>query len=142
MSLFPDYLQRRLGEDMLHLNIVVGPYHWNSNLELVYTPSFRKIKFAEEGPWAPGYISILNQIAPSLAGNGISVVEPEYNQFEDGQFAVRWTHSVAGIDYGLSYYNGVLRIPAFEMGHYVKQMPTEFRISSEKTLPFFAFFRY
>lgn len=104
----PDYLERKIGENMLKLN-----YYLNSGgLEFVYTPKFTANQIAFEGDWVLSEISDLQNFVKPL-NIDLKTIMPEYNQFEDGQFAVRYKDSVLGFDYGLSYYKGRMRLPSY-----------------------------
>ncbi|MCD6205583.1 MAG: hypothetical protein J7L22_07970 [Candidatus Marinimicrobia bacterium] len=127
--IFPDYLQRRRAEDMIHLNFVVGPYKWNSQIELAYAPSFTSMLFPENGVWRPDFLNTLDNLAPALASQGINIVEEEYSALDDGQYAARWTQSVGSLDFGLSYYNGKQQIPAFRMTDFdAMSIPRTFKL--------------
>jgi hypothetical protein len=112
--IFPDYQRRRLGTEMLRLNYVVGPYSWNSSLELVWVPKFTPMRFAESALWRPAALNSLESLAPQLASSGFAIQYEEYEKLSDSQFAARFTNSFAGFDWGISYYNGRMRIPALE----------------------------
>lgn len=116
--IFPDYLERRIGENMMRMNVVVGPYSWNSQFEIVVTPGFTKMKFPDSGPWAPKYLTILSTVSPTLVARNIQIVESNYPELKHGQTALRWTQSHSGFDYGFSYYHGKSRIPAFQMSEF------------------------
>jgi len=109
---FPDYLRRRRGENMLRINTIVGPYKWNANLELIYTPGFSKMTFPASGPWQPQVYQALNTILDACPG--ILMSEESYYKLHDGQFAARWTQTVGRFDLGLSWYRGKLRIPSVQ----------------------------
>ncbi len=107
---FPDYLRRRHGETMLRVNTIVGPYDWNANLELIYTPGFTKMTFPTSGPWQPPVYQALNTILQAYPS--LSLSEKSYHDLDDGQFAARWTQTVGRFDLGVSWYRGKLRIPS------------------------------
>ena len=112
--IFPDYQRRRLATEMLRLNYVVGPYSWNSSLELVWAPKFTPMRFAESALWRPAALNTLESLAPQLAASGFAIQYEEYEKLSDSQFAARFNNSFAGFDWGISYYKGRMRIPALQ----------------------------
>ncbi|BFN36154.1 hypothetical protein [Fidelibacter multiformis] len=107
---FPDYLRRRRGENMVRINTIIGPYDWNTNLEIVYTPGFSKMTFPASGPWQPPVYQALYTILEAYPG--IVLSEESYDELEDGQLAARWTQTVGRFDLGFSVYRGKLRTPS------------------------------
>ena len=107
---FPDYLQRRTGENMLRLNMIVGPYKWNAGLELVYAPGFTKMNFPESGPWKPPVYAALDVVLDAIPQ--IVLNERNYDELKDGQFAARWTQTTGLLDWGMMWYRGKLRVPS------------------------------
>jgi len=107
---FPDYLRRRSGENMLRVNTIVGPYGWNTSLELIYAPGFTKMNFPESGPWQPPVYQALFTMLSAYPE--LLFTERDYHDLDDGQFAARWTQTVGRFDLGLSWYRGKLRIPS------------------------------
>lgn len=95
----PDYLDRKVAEEMIKLNYYLG----TGSLELVYTPEFTTNSYAEDGYWAMESIKELGEFE----------VE-DYNGIDDAQFAVRYTNTVRGYDYGVSFYQGRLREPSID----------------------------
>lgn len=116
----PDYLDRQVGEEMLK----VDRYFRNGQglLEFVYTPEFTPHKFADDpdsqlGNWIINpFTTISMEEISALTGYSqaeiINQVEAAFPEYDD-QFALRYTDSRQGIDYGFSYYHGYLRDPAY-----------------------------
>lgn len=107
---FPEYTRRRIGENMIRLNMIVGPYNWNAGLELVYTPGFEKMEFPNSGPWQPPVYGALNTFLDAIPQ--LIYTEKTYNRLQDAQFAARWTQTTGPLDWGFMWYRGKLRVPS------------------------------
>ncbi|SJZ33603.1 hypothetical protein [Selenihalanaerobacter shriftii] len=111
-----DYLDRKLGEEMIKLNYYLGL----GTLEVVYTPEFGPNQIPNEGDWVTsdmaGMMVLKSTLIKSPFATESQVKEavemPEYNDSDDGQFGIRYTNSKSGYDYGVSYYHGRLRTPS------------------------------
>ncbi len=116
----PDYLDRQLGEEMFKVNRYLRG--GQARMEFVYTPDFTGHRLADDpesnlGNWLinPFGAFTLAQISASTGLSQTEIVHrvesafPEYND----QYALRFTDSRQGVDYGLSYYHGYLRDPGY-----------------------------
>lgn len=124
-----DYLDRQLGEEMVKLDRYFNG--GNDVLELVYTPGFSDHEYATNidgslGNWTinpqwlitnPRAKTVFNsmetkysttQMIDSLQDN-----LPDYDN--NHQFALRYTKTQRGFDYGFSYYRGYLRKPSYDL---------------------------
>lgn len=119
----PDYLDRQIGEEMIKIDRYFRG--GSANLEFVYTHEFTPNRTADD-PDSP----LGNWIINPLAGEGLTLdeisaasgydkseiidrVESAFAE-EDNQFALRFTDSRGGTDYGFSYYKGYLREPSYD----------------------------
>ncbi|GAB6098968.1 hypothetical protein JCM16358_08470 [Halanaerocella petrolearia] len=103
----PDYLDRQIGEEMIKLNYYLG----NGTLEAVYTPEFTSDQYAESGNWKSSLIENKLGKINKLFGSDLQLGDLEQED-DDGQFALRYTNSKSGYDYGFSLYQGYLRSPS------------------------------
>ena len=119
----PDYLDRQLGEEMIKIDRYFRG--GNANLEFIYTPDFNGNRLAND-PDSPLGNWIINPFAAELSFGEI-LAATDYRsekeiidkvessiQDEDNQFALRFTDSRRGTDYGFSYYRGYLREPSYD----------------------------
>mgnify|MGYP006275724783 FL=1 len=115
----PEYLERQIGEEMFKLNYYLGA----GTLEAVYTPNFTPDRLATSGNWVTNEIAEINSLEPVFLDqfgtvNASRVKERLQNnsqqEIEDGQFALRYTNSKAGYDYGFSFYQGYLKRPSMD----------------------------
>ena len=119
----PDYLDRQLGEEMIKIDRYFRG--GNANLEFIYTPDFNGNRLAND-PDSPLGDWIINPFAAELSFGEI-LAATDYRsekeiidkvessiQDEDNQFALRFTDSRRGTDYGFSYYRGYLREPSYD----------------------------
>ncbi|TDP90459.1 hypothetical protein C7957_12052 [Halanaerobium saccharolyticum] len=118
-----DYKDRQIGEEMLKIDRYFRG--GNANLEFVYTPDFTPTRLAEDpesrlGDWVinpfAAQISLKN-LAAATAQSEAEVIRQVKNSIaeEDNQFALRFTDSRGGTDYGFSYYHGYLREPSYDL---------------------------
>ena len=118
----PDYKERQIGEEMIKIDRYFRG--GNANLEFVYTPDFTPNRLAEDpdsplGNWVLNPFSAQMTLSDLERNTGYSTVEiikqvKEATADEDNQFALRFTDSRGGTDYGFSYYHGYLREPAYD----------------------------
>ncbi|MFO7818844.1 MAG: hypothetical protein R6V17_01275, partial [Halanaerobacter sp.] len=115
----PEYLERQIGEEMLKMNYYLG----TGTLEAVYTPNFTPDKLATSGNWLTDEMAEINSLEPVLieqfgavnaAGVKESLLNNSQQEIEDGQFALRYTNSKGGYDYGFSFYQGHLKRPSMD----------------------------
>lgn len=118
-----DYKDRQIGEEMLKIDRYFRG--GNANLEFVYTPDFIPDRLAEDpesrqGNWVINPFAAQSSLQDLAAATGQTEAEvirqvkdaiPE----EDNQFALRFTDSRGGTDYGFNYYNGYLREPSYNL---------------------------
>lgn len=119
----PDYLDRQVGEEMIKIDRYFRG--GNANLEFVYTPDFNGNRLANDpdsplGNWIINpfaaeitFAEILDNTAYRSEKEILDRVESSI-QDEDHQFALRFTDSRGGTDYGFSYYKGYLREPSYD----------------------------
>ena len=97
----------------------------NANLEFIYTPDFTPNRMAKDpdsslgnwiiNPFGSQLNMGLDRIAAATGQTQKAVIEKVEDSFadEDNQFALRFTDSRGGTDYGFSYYHGYLRKPSY-----------------------------
>jgi hypothetical protein len=118
-----DYKERQIGEEMLKIDRYFRG--GNANLEFVYTPDFSPDRLAEDpesrlGNWVINPFADQISLKDLAAATGQSQTEV-INDFKgaiskaDNQFALRFTDSRGGTDYGFSYYHGYLREPSYDL---------------------------
>ncbi len=121
-----EYKERQIGEEMIKVDRYFRG--GNANLEFVYAPNFTPNRLANDpdsrlGNWVINpfaaqsedlTLSNLAAITGQTETEVISQVEDSI-EAEDNQFALRFTDSRGGTDYGFSYYNGYLREPSYDM---------------------------
>lgn len=124
----PDYAERRLTRPMFKLNV---PVRTQGRLEVAYIPTFEPDRIPREGRWAPADVRELNALldialaeailAPPAAGELTygdalalenTLLEPETNTLEWGQYATRYRDTFGSVDLGLVYYHGFLKQPS------------------------------
>ncbi|MFW6000865.1 MAG: hypothetical protein ACOCQE_00725, partial [Halanaerobium sp.] len=119
----PDYLDRQIGEEMIKLDRYFRG--GRANLEFVYTPDFTPNRTADDpdsplGNWIIDPFNVegfsLDEISNSLGYDQQELINKVEDSFEeeDNQFALRFTDSRGGTDYGFSYYKGYLREPSYD----------------------------
>lgn len=119
----PDYKERQIGEEMIKIDRYFRG--GNANLEFIYTPGFTPNRMAKDpdsslgnwiiNPFGSQLSMGLDQIAAATGQTQEAVIEKVEDSFadEDNQFALRFTDSRGGTDYGFSYYRGYLRNPSY-----------------------------
>lgn len=121
----PEYKERQIGEEMIKVDRFFR--EGSANLEFIYTPDFTPDRFAED-PESPLGNWVINPFAAQSSDLTLSKIAAATNQSEadvisevkdstadeDNQFALRFTDSRGGTDYGLSYYQGYLRRPSYD----------------------------
>ncbi|MEC9490809.1 MAG: hypothetical protein UMU04_07645 [Halanaerobiales bacterium] len=118
----PDYKERQIGEEMIKIDRYFRG--GNANLEFVYTPDFTPNRLPEDpdsplGNWIINPFSTLMSLSELEIATGLSTTElinqvKESAADEENQFALRYTDTRAGTDYGFSYYKGYLREPSYD----------------------------
>ena len=132
--IFPEYIDRRLGEAMARIV-------WNApsgaRVEAVWTPVMTPDRVPTEGAWAPAsakalaaagesYVGYQAAVAYAAAGggfNGLAAAQkaeseyaeallPDTKTLDFGQYGLRVTASVGGVDLGASYYLGRFKTPS------------------------------
>ncbi|TYB30801.1 MAG: hypothetical protein FXF47_07390 [Candidatus Mcinerneyibacterium aminivorans] len=125
-----DYLDRKIAQKMIKLDYYIG----NGNFELIYLPEFEADNIPENGRWVPEEMEKLNNFEDELYNYGMNLVNngfislnelgkirneiekevrlPEYEEFKDGNIGLRYTNSIKGFDFGISYYNGRFKRPS------------------------------
>lgn len=103
----PDYIDRRIAEPMVKLNY----FKDNSNLELIYTPKFTPDQVPVSGPWANPTFRDLNGAFETL-GKDLDKELNKNDKADEGQFGIRYRNSMAGYDYGFTYYAGYIKRPS------------------------------
>jgi hypothetical protein len=115
----PEYAERKLAEKMVKLNVYTGP---NGLLELAYLPVLSQDRYALEGRWKPYRITALEErlsaqlpanVAESIAADAEAAPTPQ--TLADGQYALRYSTSLRGIDIGGIYYFGFVREPVIDI---------------------------
>lgn len=146
-SINPDYADRKIAEKMLKLNIYTGT---NGLLELAYLPVLTQDRYPLEGRWTPYRVSALEeqllaqlaQIAavnpgfdpsdvPGVAASITADAEaaPQPDTLADGQYGIRYSTSVGGVDIGGIYYFGFIREPVIDIP---ESDPTAYSISFDR----------
>ena len=120
----PDYKERQIGEEMIKIDRYFRG--GNANLEFIYTPDFTPNRMAKDpdsslgnwiiNPFGSQLNMGLDRIAAATGQTQKAVIEKVEDSFadEDNQFALRFTDSRGGTDYGFSYYHGYLRKPSYD----------------------------
>jgi hypothetical protein len=135
--IFPDYIDRRLGEAMAR---IVWNAPKGARVEAVWTPTMTPDRIPLEGTWAPAsaqalkaigesYVGYLAYTAYVAAGNtgfaslaaaqavtekysDASALLPDTDSLDYGQYGIRVTGSIGGVDLGASYYLGHFKTPS------------------------------
>ena len=118
-----DYKERQIGEGMIKIDRYFRG--GNANLEFVYTPNFTGDRLADDpesqlGNWiinpfpASVKISDIAALTGQTQTEVIGMVEDSIKE-EYNQYALRFTDSRGGTDYGFSYYKGYLREPSYDL---------------------------
>jgi hypothetical protein len=132
-SINPEYSERKIAEKMVKLNIYTGP---NGLLELAYVPTLTQDRYATEGRWVPNELSALRSDVEAafdalvFSPGGATQYEadqlkaqfledarnaPQPASLADGQYGLRYSTSVGGVDIGGIYYFGFIREPVIEI---------------------------
>jgi hypothetical protein len=119
----PDYADRKIAEKMVKLNIYTGP---NGLLELAYLPVLSQDRYPLEGRWVPYRVTALEEqlidrlaplgaadLAASIAADAEAAPTP--HTLADGQYALRYSTSLGGVDIGGIYYHGFIREPVIDI---------------------------
>ncbi|MBP5283533.1 MAG: hypothetical protein J6Y93_02580 [Treponema sp.] len=151
--IFPDYIDRRLGEVMFKATANLS-WDYNVKLEGIYTPWMTADRFADSGMLVPASMTTLTETVEGIVKhnaaidleNSLSGV-PDYPSIVDGlqtmssftadelyednlktlrygQAGLRLTGSLAGIDWGTSYYYGHYKQPSANLGAYIDSVKT------------------
>ncbi|NBC30658.1 MAG: hypothetical protein GVY29_11800 [Spirochaetes bacterium] len=137
-SINPEYADRKIAEKMVKLNIYTGP---NGLLELAYVPTLTQDRYAIEGRWVPYEVQRLeaqleelvalptfdDEQAAALAAEAESAPAP--NTLSHGQYGLRYTTSVGGVDIGGIYYFGFIREPVIDIS---QTDPTDYSIHFDR----------
>lgn len=115
--LLPDYLEMIDAELMFKMNIPVG---MNSNLEVAYIPVLTPHEIPGSGSmWEPMETKTeLPAILGYYDGLGLTTNElpaVDTNTLDYSQAALHFTSSVAGLDYGFTYYAGYNKMPTVNL---------------------------
>jgi hypothetical protein len=123
----PDYADRRISRPMLRLAV---PFRMQGRFEAVYVPTFEGDVIPQEGPWAPAESRELNALVDTALEEALAappandltyadtqilentLVEPDTNILEWGQYALRVRDTFGSVDLGLIYYHGFLKQPS------------------------------
>lgn len=123
----PEYSDRRLSRPMFTLNV---PVRTQGRFEAVYVPTFEPDLIPREGPWAPAEARQLNALVDTAMEEALAsapandltygetqtlektLVEPQTNTLEWGQYALRLRDTFGSVDLGLVYYHGFLKQPS------------------------------
>jgi len=145
--IFPDYIDRRLGEVMFKATANLS-WDYNVKLEGIYTPWMTADRFADSGMLVPASMTTLTEtvegivkhnaaidLEDSLTGGDFSGIvdglqtmssftadklyEDNLKTLRYGQAGLRLTGSLAGIDWGTSYYYGHYKQPSANLGAYI-----------------------
>ncbi|MFP4566986.1 MAG: hypothetical protein ACLFNX_10835, partial [Spirochaetaceae bacterium] len=131
-SINSEYAERKIAEKMVKLNIYTGA---NGLLELAYVPTLTQDRYATEGRWVPNELAALRSDVEAafdalVGGPGLTQYEadqlkaqfledarnaPQPATLADGQYGLRYTTSVGGVDIGGIYYFGFIREPVIEI---------------------------
>ncbi|MFP4267350.1 MAG: hypothetical protein ACLFQW_05055 [Spirochaetaceae bacterium] len=117
----PDYRDRNIAEKMVKLDFYVGD---QGKVELAYVPLFTPHRFSTdpEGRWTPGQLKEMYEILgiktadDESYGVFLNTLEEELSDASlgDGQYALRYSDSAGGFDFGATYYFGFMREPTAE----------------------------
>ncbi len=150
--IFPDYIDRRLGEVMFKATANLS-WDYNVKLEGIYTPWMTADRFADSGMLVPASMTTLTEtvegivkhnaaidLEDSLTGGDSSGIvdglqtmssftadelyEDNLKTLRYGQAGLRLTGSLAGIDWGTSYYYGHYKQPSANLGAYIDSVKT------------------
>ncbi len=150
--IFPDYIDRRLGEVMFKATANLS-WDYNVKLEGIYTPWMTADRFADSGMLVPASMTTLTEtvegivkhnaaidLEDSLTGGDFSGIvdglqtmssftadelyEDNLKTLRYGQAGLRLTGSLAGIDWGTSYYYGHYKQPSANLGAYIDSVKT------------------
>ena len=128
--IIPDYIDRRLGEPMVHLA-------YNApiplKLELAWAPTMTPDRIAEKGIWVPAQReqmqqTLINMVAPviglvpsqfkpivmPLIENVTGDFLPNTKDIKYGQYGLRLTGSAGPTDMGFQYYYGHYKTPSLD----------------------------
>ncbi|HOX33112.1 MAG TPA: hypothetical protein PLB91_12340 [Spirochaetales bacterium] len=132
--IFPDYIDRRIAEPMARVA-------WNgpggARVEAVWTPTMTPDRVPLEGSWAPASAAALKEKGESYVGYlaysaygaggfaGLAAAQAVLDEYADasallpdtrsldyGQYGIRVTGSLGGVDLGASYYLGRFKTPS------------------------------
>ena len=141
----PDYADRKIAEKMVKLNVYTGT---NGLLELAYVPLLTQHRYPIEGRWVPNRLEsqrarLESQLAGLVADPQVGLSQyqadklatqftedartaPNPSTLTDGQYGLRYSTSISGIDIGGMYYFGFIREPVLEIS---PVDPTDYEIS-------------
>lgn len=138
--IFPDYIDRRIAEPMVKASYAV-PNDANIKIEGVFTPTMTADRFAKEGSVlypakqakvtslvkgivASEALSSLLLGKPENALNSLTfdanTLYPDTKAFKYCQAGLRATGTVAGFDWGVSYYYGHSKQPSADLENYAR----------------------
>lgn len=104
----PEYIDRKKAEKMIRVNYFLP----NGSIEAVYAPEFHADMYPATGIWKQSSLGLLNSAFTSVGTNYDSQLKLAEEDTQKGQFAVRYTNSIAGFDIGFSDYQGYLKKPS------------------------------
>ncbi len=135
--IFPKYVDRRLGETLLHLSYSPSSVSVPLRLEAVWSPTMTADRIPTSGPWEPAEAVALQTLLTSYAGyqyatiygtggpvntllateylathSSASAFLPNTASLDYGQYALRGTGTIGAVDWGLSYYLGHFKTPS------------------------------
>ena len=114
----PDYIDRKLAEAMLKLDIYAGR---RGRLELVWVPVLTPDLVPLQGPWVPREVRALQAAltaAPDPAPDATVVYDAVHEagrRLDRGQLGARYSGTARGVDFGALYYFGFYREPVIDL---------------------------
>jgi len=135
--IFPKYVDRRLGETLLHLSFSPSALAVPLRLEALWSPTMTPDRIPTSGPWVPTEAKNLQNLLTKYVGyqystiygtggamNTLSATEylashsdasaflPNTASLDYGQYALRTTGTIGALDWGVSYYLGHFKTPS------------------------------
>lgn len=135
--IFPKYVDRRLGETLVHLSYSPSTLSVPLRLEAVWSPTMTVDRIPSSGPWVPAEAIGLQNLLTSYVGyqyvtlygsggpvNTLKATEylaahssasaflPNTLSLDYGQYAFRGTGTIGALDWGVSYYLGHFKTPS------------------------------
>jgi hypothetical protein len=104
----PEFIDRKKAEKMIRFNYFLP----NGGIEAVYAPEFHADIYPASGVWGQSSLAILNSAFKDVGTTYEEQFQSAEKKAENGQFALRYTNSFNGFDFGFSDYQGYMKKPS------------------------------